>query len=61
MKGKEVVQIYVRDKKSYLFRPEKELKAFAKVELEPGETKTLVLELDEDAFSYYVPHLERFQ
>ena len=60
MKGKEVVQIYVRDKKSYLFRPEKELKAFAKVELEPGETKTLVLELDEDAFSYYVPHLERF-
>lgn len=60
MKGKEVVQIYVRDKESYLFRPEKELKAFAKVELEPGETKTLVLELDEDAFSYYVPHLERF-
>lgn len=60
MRGKEVVQLYIRDEKSYLFRPEKELKAFSKVELEPGEMKTVELEINEDAFSYYVPHLERF-
>ena len=55
-----LVQIYIRDEESCLFRPEKELKAFAKVELEPGETKTVSLELDEATFSYYVPHLGRF-
>ena len=37
----------------------KELKVFAKVALEPGETKTVSLELDADAFSDYVPHLGR--
>ncbi|WP_074679923.1 beta-glucosidase family protein [Marvinbryantia formatexigens] len=60
MAGKEVVQLYIRDEKSAFFRPEKELKEFAKVKLEPGETKTVVLKLTEDAFSYYVPHLGRF-
>ena len=37
--GKEIVQVYVHDQKSGLVRPEKELKGFAKVELQPGETK----------------------
>ena len=45
VKGKEIVQIYVSDEKSRLKRPEKELKAFGKVELEPGETKTLTFTL----------------
>ena len=41
--GKEIVQVYVHDQKSGLARPPKELKGFAKVELEPGETKTVKL------------------
>lgn len=30
------------------------------MELEPGETKTITMELTEDSFAYYVPHLEKF-
>jgi beta-glucosidase len=51
--GKEIVQVYVRDKQSSLQRPEKELKAFAKVQLEPGERKTVTLSLARDALAYY--------
>lgn len=51
--GKEVVQVYVHDVESRLHRPEKELKGFAKVALEPGETKTVTLPLGRDAFAYY--------
>ncbi len=53
--GKEVVQVYVRDHKSALVRPYKELKGFAKVELQPGQTKTVTLSLDFRAFAYYHP------
>ncbi len=53
--GKEVVQLYVRDLQSSLVRPEKELKAFAKVALEPGETQTLSFTLDQEAFWFYDP------
>lgn len=51
--GKEVVQVYVRDPECTVFRPEKELKGFAKVALEPGEEKDVTLLLDRRAFSYY--------
>lgn len=51
--GKEVVQLYVRDIEARLPRPPKELKAFAKVALEAGETKTVKLTLTDRAFSYY--------
>lgn len=51
--GKEVVQLYVRDKASRIFRPSKELKGFEKVALEAGETKTVSFELDKRAFAYY--------
>ena len=51
--GKEVVQVYVRDITSRLHRPNKELKAFAKVYLEPGESKTVTLTLARDALAYY--------
>ncbi len=37
--GKEIVQLYVRDVKSTFARPEKELKAFTKVEIKPGKTE----------------------
>jgi len=53
--GKEVVQVYVHDHKSTLVRPHKELKGFAKVELQPGETKTVTIPLDFRAFAYYHP------
>lgn len=51
--GKEVVQLYVSDKVSTVIRPVKELKEFAKVELQPGETKTVTFELGKRAFAYW--------
>ncbi|MEN2983753.1 MAG: glycoside hydrolase family 3 C-terminal domain-containing protein [Dictyoglomaceae bacterium] len=53
VKGKEIVQLYVRDVKSSVIRPDKELKGFTKVELEPGEEKEVEFELDKRAFAYY--------
>jgi beta-glucosidase len=53
--GKEVVQVYVHDRKSKLVRPPKELKGFAKIELQPGETKTVNFALDFRSFAYYDP------
>jgi beta-glucosidase len=53
--GKEVVQVYVHDRKSALVRPFKELKGFAKVALEPGETRTVSIPLDFRSFAYYHP------
>ena len=51
--GAEVVQLYVHDVKSSLPRPEKELKAFQKVYLQPGESRDVSLTLDKNALSYY--------
>ncbi|MBC7248812.1 MAG: glycoside hydrolase family 3 C-terminal domain-containing protein [Anaerolineae bacterium] len=51
--GQEVVQLYVRDVAASLMRPEKELKGFAKVFLEPGETKTVTLTLNRESLAYY--------
>ena len=45
MAGSEVVQLYIRDKIGTVVRPVKELKGFSKVQLEPGEVKTIQLEL----------------
>lgn len=58
--GKETVQVYVHDRESRLSRPYKELKGFAKVALEPGETKTVTVALDERAFAYYDPAYGRW-
>ncbi|MCA9919441.1 MAG: fibronectin type III-like domain-contianing protein, partial [Anaerolineales bacterium] len=55
MAGKEIVQVYVHDQVAGLVRPFKELKGFAKVALEPGETKTVSVDLDFRAFAYYHP------
>ncbi|MEJ2758120.1 MAG: beta-glucosidase, partial [Anaerolineales bacterium] len=51
--GSEVVQCYVKDPESSLPRPEKELKAFKKVWLEPGVSAQIVLRLPSSAFEYY--------
>jgi beta-glucosidase len=53
VKGKEIVQLYVKDLKSSEMRPEKELKHFAKVELNPGEEKVLTFKLDKSALQFY--------
>ena len=53
--GSEVVQIYVRDEQAAVPRPDKELKAFAKVALAPGETRTVSHELDMRALAWFDP------
>ncbi|MCU9612604.1 glycoside hydrolase family 3 C-terminal domain-containing protein [Caldibacillus lycopersici] len=54
--GKEVVQLYVKDLESSVIRPDKELKGFVKVELQPEEEKTVEFHLDKRAFAYF--HVE---
>lgn len=53
VKGAEVVQLYVAPPKDGLFRPEKELKGFDRVELEPGESKTVEFSLDDRSFALW--------
>lgn len=53
VEGKEIVQLYVRDKTEKAIRPDKELKGFEKVALQPGETKTVVIELNRRSFAWY--------
>jgi len=56
--GKEIVQLYVRDAESTVNRPVKELKGFAKVELQPGEKKSVTFTLDKRSFAYYNTELK---
>jgi len=51
--GKEIVQLYIKDIESTMIRPEKELKGFEKVELQPGEEKTVNFTLNKRSFAYY--------
>ncbi|PEC22292.1 glycoside hydrolase family 3 C-terminal domain-containing protein [Bacillus cereus] len=51
--GKEIVQLYIKDVESTMIRPEKELKGFEKVELQPGEEKTVSFTLNKRSFAYY--------
>lgn len=51
--GKETVQIYVEDCESDVERPVKELKAFKKITIAPGETVTVNFSLDRKSFSYW--------
>nr|WP_249420232.1 glycoside hydrolase family 3 C-terminal domain-containing protein [Rhabdothermincola salaria] len=53
--GSEVVQLYVGCDEPLLARPPKELKAFARITLDPGETGTVRLELDGRSFAYWQP------
>lgn len=58
--GKEVVQIYVGKPDSQVERAMKELRGFTKLELQPGETKTAEVTLDEAAFTYFDENLRHF-
>ncbi len=51
--GKEIVQLYVKSRHSSVIRPEKELKGFVKVALEPGEEKRVTFTLDKRSFAFY--------
>ncbi|PWD51673.1 glycosyl hydrolase [Serinibacter arcticus] len=58
--GAEVVQVYVSDPAAVVTRPERELKAFAKVALEPGEARTVTFDLDSRALAFWHPALHRW-
>ena len=51
--GAEIVQLYVAKPRAEVFRPAQELKGFAKVQLQPGESKTVTIPLDDKAFRYW--------
>lgn len=58
--GKEIVQLYIGKKDSSVERPVKELRGFEKIELAPGETKTVRIPLTNRAFSYYNVEQKKF-
>lgn len=51
--GEEVVQLYVSDPVCSVERPVKELKSFAKIVLDPGETKTVEFRMDTESFKFF--------
>ena len=51
--GDEIVQLYISDKYSSVTRPVKQLKAFQRVSLKPGESKDIVFQLNKSDFAYY--------
>ena len=51
--GAETIQLYVAKPDAKIFRPAQELKGFAKVQLAPGESKTVTIPLDDKAFRYW--------
>ncbi len=53
LKGKEVVQLYIRDLFASITRPVKELKGFELVELDPNQTKTITLSLTQEELGFF--------
>lgn len=51
--GAEVVQLYVESPETGIYKAKKELKGFEKVYLEPGETKTVTMNLNKRSFAFY--------
>lgn len=60
VEGKEIVQLYIKDEESIAIRPDKELRGFEKIELAPGETKTVTFELGERDFAYFNMQISDF-
>ena len=61
IKAKEVAQLYISLPKSNVFRAKKELKGFKKVELNPGETKTVTIKFDEYSFRFFNVKTNKFE
>ena len=59
--GAEIAQLYVAKADAAVFRPEKELKGFAKVFLQAGERKTVTIPLDDKAFRYWNVKTDRWE
>ena len=59
--GDEVVQVYVAKPDAKIFRPAEELKGFARVHLEAGESKTVTILLDDKAFRYWNAKTDRWE
>lgn len=60
VKGKEIVQLYIHDVESSIIRPVKELRGFEKIELEPGEEKSVCFTLSKRDFSYFDTDMNDF-
>lgn len=61
MAGAEVVQCYVTDVECSVERPEKELRAFSRIFLNPGEKKTVLMTLNREAFAFYDVESKAFE
>ena len=61
MDGAEVAQLYVHAVNPSVYRPNKELKGFAKVFLKAGESKTVTIPLDDKAFRYWNDKTGKFE
>lgn len=59
--GAEIVQLYVAKPDAKIFRPVQELKGFVKVQLAPGESKTVTIPLDDKAFRYWNVKTDRWE
>lgn len=59
--GTEIVQLYISDIESSLERPEKELKGFARIHLNPGQSKTVTLKLNSGSFAFFDPNPDRWR
>ena len=59
--GAEIAQLYVAKVDAAVFRPEKEMKGFAKVFLQAGECKTVTIPLDDKAFRYWNVKTDRWE
>mgnify|MGYP004467367177 FL=1 len=59
--GAEIAQLYVAKADAAVFRPEKEMKGFAKVFLQAGECKTVTIPLDDKAFRYWNVKTDRWE
>lgn len=53
MAGEEVAQMYIRDDFSSITRPVKELKAYRRIHLDPGETKEVIFKITPEKLAFY--------
>jgi beta-glucosidase len=60
IKGKEVLQLYIGNNASTVYKAKRELKEFDKIELNAGEDKEVTLRLSKDAFKYYDVNLKKW-
>ncbi|MEP7039774.1 MAG: glycoside hydrolase family 3 N-terminal domain-containing protein [Acidobacteriota bacterium] len=59
VRGDEIAQMYIRDEVSSVTRPIKELKDFARVSIEPGETKTVTFKITPEKLAFYNREMKR--